>query len=52
MNGYSNSEIAKKMYLSINTVKSCRKDMYGKLNIHSRKELFDIVKTNLSKHYK
>lgn len=38
--GYVNSEIAKHMYLSEETVKTYRKRIYQKLDIHSRRELF------------
>jgi DNA-binding NarL/FixJ family response regulator len=37
--GYTADEIAKKLYLSINTIKTHSKRIYMKLNVSSRKEL-------------
>jgi LuxR family maltose regulon positive regulatory protein len=34
--GLSNREIAEELYLSINTVKTHTKSIYGKLNVRSR----------------
>ncbi|MBE6349102.1 MAG: helix-turn-helix transcriptional regulator, partial [Spirochaetaceae bacterium] len=37
-------EIAKEMNITLNTQKSYRKNLYTKLNIHSRRELFNLLK--------
>ena len=37
--GYSADDIAKKLFISINTIKSHNKNIYSKLNITSRKEI-------------
>lgn len=44
LQGYSESEIAKEMNITLNTQKSYRKNLYTKLNIHSRRELFKLLK--------
>ena len=44
LQGYSESEIAKEMNITLNTQKSYRKNLYTKLNIHSRRELFNLLK--------
>jgi DNA-binding CsgD family transcriptional regulator len=43
MQGYSNPEMAKIMRITENTVKSYRKNLYSKLQIHSRRELFELI---------
>ena len=43
LQGYTNSEIAKEMNLTIGTVKGYRKNLYSKLQIHSKKELFELA---------
>ncbi|MDO4531738.1 MAG: helix-turn-helix transcriptional regulator, partial [Bacillota bacterium] len=43
LKGYTNSEIAESMHLTIGTVKGYRKNLYSKLQIHSKKELFEIA---------
>jgi len=40
--GFQTSEIAARLFISENTVKSTRKVIYGKLGIHSRMELTKI----------
>lgn len=44
LEGLSESEIAKEMNISLNTQKSYRKNLYIKLNIHSKRELFKLIK--------
>ncbi len=44
LQGYSETEIAKEMNITLNTQKSYRKNLYTKLNIHSRRELFKLLK--------
>lgn len=41
--GYSESQIAKEMNISLNTQKGYRKNLYSKLDIHSKRELFKLV---------
>lgn len=43
LDGHSETSAAQIMNISINTQKSYRKNLYSKLNIHSKKELFDLV---------
>ncbi len=43
LSGYGNAEIAELLFLAENTVKSYRKEMYFKLQIHSRRELFALA---------
>ena len=43
LQGYTNSEIAEEMNLTIGTVKGYRKNLYSKLQIHSKKELFELA---------
>lgn len=43
MRGYSSREIAAELGYSENTIKSYRKDLYSKLQIHSRRELFELA---------
>ena len=43
MEGYSAEEIAARLYVSINTIKSHNKSIYRKLNVSSRKELMVYV---------
>ena len=47
MEGYNAKEIAEKLYLSINTIKTHNKRIYMKLNVSSRKEL--LVYVNMMK---
>ncbi|MDD4007193.1 MAG: helix-turn-helix transcriptional regulator [Sphaerochaetaceae bacterium] len=42
--GYEVPEIAQKLFLSPNTVKSNKKEIYAKLDVHSKRELFLEVK--------
>lgn len=44
MEGYNAKEIADKLYLSINTIKTHNKRIYMKLDVSSRKELLVYVK--------
>lgn len=39
--GYTNQEIAQKLHLSLNTVKTHRRHIYEKLNLHSRSALIE-----------
>ena len=41
--GYSGSSIATQMNITMNTQKSYRKNIYAKLDIHSKRELFELV---------
>jgi DNA-binding CsgD family transcriptional regulator len=41
--GYNNSEIMKILDITGNTVKGYRKSLYSKLQIHSRRELFELL---------
>jgi len=43
LQGYTNSEIAEEMSLTVGTVKGYRKNLYSKLQIHSKKELFELA---------
>ena len=43
LQGYTNSEIAEEMNLTVGTVKGYRKNLYSKLQIHSKKELFELA---------
>ena len=43
LEGYSEGQIAKEMNISLNTQKSYRKNLYSKLDIHSKRELFKLV---------
>ncbi len=43
LSGYSESQIAKEMNITLNTQKSYRKSLYTKLDIHSKRELFQLV---------
>jgi DNA-binding NarL/FixJ family response regulator len=40
MLGYKPGDIAKETHYTVNTVKSYRKDLYSKLQIHQTKDLF------------
>lgn len=44
LQGYSESQIAKEMNITLNTQKSYRKNLYTKLNIHSKRELFNLLR--------
>lgn len=44
MQGYINKEIAGLLNISENTVKYYRKNLYSKLQIHSKRELFELAK--------
>ena len=46
MRGYTNTEISTKMKLTIGTVKVYRKNLYSKLQIHSKRELFELAEKN------
>ena len=41
--GYKYNEIAEEMNLTVGTVKGYRKNLYSKLQIHSKKELFELA---------
>jgi DNA-binding CsgD family transcriptional regulator len=41
--GYTNPEIAKSLKITDNTVRYYRKSLYSKLQIHSRRELFELA---------
>lgn len=45
-NGMSRSKIAKKLFIDLETVKSHIKNIYAKLNVHSREEAIKTAKTN------
>ena len=42
LDGHTESSIAKLMNITLNTQKSYRKNVYAKLDIHSKRELFDL----------
>ena len=44
--GYSGSSIATQMNITMNTQKSYRKNIYIKLDIHSKRELFELINKN------
>lgn len=44
LQGYSETEIAKEMNIKLNTQKSYRKNVYSKLGIHSKRELFLLMR--------
>ena len=44
MQGYMNSELASILNISENTVRSYRKNLYSKLGVHSKPELFRVFK--------
>lgn len=46
LDGYSGSSIATQMNITMNTQKSYRKNIYIKLDIHSKRELFELVNKN------
>ncbi len=46
MQGYGNSEMAEILHITGNTVKGYRKTLYSKLQIHSRRELFELAERN------
>jgi len=46
MEGLTNSEIAIRMKLSVNTVKSHRKNIYSKTNVNNTISLLDYIKSN------
>lgn len=41
--GHTESSVAKAMNITLNTQKSYRKNVYAKLDIHSKRELFDLA---------
>lgn len=43
--GYTNSEMAEKLGLTLGTIKVYRKNLYSKLQIHSKRELFALADT-------
>ena len=43
LKGFSGPQIAAALYISTHTEKSYRKEIYQKLNIHSKRELFDLA---------
>ena len=43
--GFTNNEIAKKLFVSVNTVKTILKAVFKKLCIKSRQEIKDVLKT-------
>lgn len=43
LDGHTESSVAKMMNITLNTEKSYRKNVYSKLNIHSKRELFDLA---------
>lgn len=43
LRGYTGKEISERMNISINTQKDYRKNIYAKLQIHSRSELFELA---------
>ncbi len=43
MQGYGNAEMAEILHITGNTVKGYRKTLYSKLQIHSRRELFELA---------
>lgn len=44
--GYSTTEMCDKMNLSENTIRTYKKNLYVKLDIHSKRELFDLQESN------
>jgi len=44
MLGYKNNDIARETRYTLNTVKSYRKNLYSKLQIHETRELFMMAK--------
>lgn len=48
--GRSSTFIAKELYLSTNTVKSYSKNLYTKLEVHSKQELIDLFKEKTKGH--
>jgi len=44
MEGYTGKEIAEKLYLSINTIKTHNRRIYEKMNVSSRNELMVYIK--------
>jgi DNA-binding CsgD family transcriptional regulator len=48
MQGYANPEIAAMLHITENTVKGYRKSLYSKLQIHSRRELFELAENGLT----
>ena len=44
LSGYTNPQIAYFLGITLNTVKSYRKNLYSKLQIHSMKELHNLSK--------
>ncbi len=45
MQGYGNAEMAEILHITGNTVKGYRKTLYSKLQIHSRRELFELAES-------
>ncbi|MDO4553129.1 MAG: helix-turn-helix transcriptional regulator [Bacillota bacterium] len=43
LRGYTESAIAKEMNITLNTQKSYRKNLYAKLDLHSKRELFELA---------
>ena len=46
LDGHTESSAAKTMNITLNTEKGYRKSLYFKLDIHSKRELFDIANRN------
>ncbi|MGT2771912.1 helix-turn-helix transcriptional regulator [Streptococcus marimammalium] len=51
LKGKNNQEIAQELFLSVGTVKAHIHNIYSKMNIHTRKEFFDL-KENFLKSYR
>lgn len=43
LRGYTESVIAREMNITLNTQKSYRKNLYAKLDVHSKRELFELA---------
>jgi DNA-binding CsgD family transcriptional regulator len=46
MQGYTHPEITKILNISDNTARGYRKTLYSKLQIHSKRELFELAESN------